>query len=194
MSRLERGNQRVETELVLTEGKRFSPETKQALEEAKLIVRHLKGDPIKVLRERFPIAPLEKEDGFDGQNVDFENESSPPTEVAFLPQWFLPNSNRSTCSQQRKMLPEFESKVSLRFPGTKIAFSGARDFVEAGCLFWKEPGKKLLFGENFTRTGTSVGGNKGVIVGNYEKGIKMKAWDEDGCYHCVGLFILLVPA
>lgn len=150
----------------MSEVRKFSSETRKALEKEGYIVYELNGGSIKSFKESGrPFYSTWHKD-----HPDIENQPSRKGEVAVNPKKLvLPNSNNKGFAKQEKMVEEFGLELARKIPGVQAIIGEGSDYVELTFLHFDKTGERL-FGEmhdySFTRTKTLVGKGS-VAVGNF---------------------------
>ncbi len=180
----------------LVEVKRFSLETRQALEKEGYLIYQLTGQSIKSLRE----AGRKFWSAWHKDYPDFEALTSKLTEVAINPKTlFLPDSNRKTLKEQEKMVKEFSQNLSRKIKGAEAIIGETPDYVELAFRHLDATGN-YLFGKeysyNCTRTKTLTVGSFVALVGYFfgpRRGLYVYRCFRDAGRDCIWGAPLVVP-
>jgi len=173
--------------------KKFSPETKEALEKLGYLIYSLTGKSIKNL----------KEEGMEFRRIwrrdypDFEALTSIRSEVAINPdELFLPKSNYKTLKRQEEMVDEFSEELTKKIQGVKAVIGQAPDYLELAFQHLDKT-KDYLFGEKYhydsARTKTPTRGSYIASIGGSGYGWRGNSWSAGLGHFGVYAAPLVVP-
>jgi len=146
--------------------RKFSSETRKALEKEGYIIYELSGRSIGSFEKvGKPFYSTWYKD-----YPDLANLGSSKTEVAINPEKLvLPKSNNKTLKEHEKMVREFGLKLVRKIPGVQAVIGEAPDYVEFVFLHFDKTGKRLFgkkYDYGFARTKTLIGSGN-AVVGNF---------------------------
>lgn len=145
--------------------KSFSPEAQEALEKKGYVIYPLTGQLFKSLRESEFWASIN-----EYYNPEIEDLTSMRSEVAINPdQLFLPESNRKTFAQQKKMVEKFSRELGREIESVKATIGNLPDYVELAFLHLTAADERLFgpkYNYDFVRTETPAASFDAVQVGN----------------------------
>lgn len=176
--------------------KKFSPETKEALEKEGYLIYSLTGKSIKDLKKE----GMKFLSRWHEKYPDFETKPSIHSEVAFNPkQLFLPNSNNKTLAEQEELVEHFSQKLSRKMKGVKAIIGEAPDYVELIFNHLKQTGEPLFgldYKYGFTRTETPAVGATVADVGNFVAafGLYIDSMDPNKSDDLVWVAPFVIPA
>lgn len=187
------------TEEQLSAIERFSPEARTVLENAGYSIYGLTGQSIKTLREAG-----RKFWSTWHKGHDFENLASRLSEVAIHPdpeQFYLPNSNKKTLSQQEELVGRFSEQLRTdkEIKGVEAIIGGVADYTELAFAHLDRTRERLFgekYGYRYTRTNTPTVGSGVAIVGDFDArfGLYVSDWSRDDGDPRVWVSPLVVPA
>lgn len=154
---------------------RFTPETRETLEQRGYLVHELTSQSIKTLRD----AGRPFWSSWHKDYPQFEALESRSSEVAINPQeLFIPDSNRKTYKQQLAMVEEFSE--ALKVQGAEAILGEMPDYVELAFTHLDATGDRLFgekYGYNYTRTNTKLGRSvAGVGFFYRDDGLSVDRW------------------
>lgn len=134
---------------------RFSEEAKKALGDMGYVIYDPSGRSIRSLITK---DNMSFKSHWHNDDPDFEALPSRRSEIAINPnQFFLPESNNKTLSEQEAMIERFSTEISAKISSVEAVLGEAADYA---ALTFLSPEDKKLFGEqygyNYTRTKTST--------------------------------------
>lgn len=160
----------------MTEVKRFSPETKKALETRGFVVYELNGASLNDLRQQG-----NKFWSDWHQGMGFDSENSEGLEVAINPDClFLEGSNGKTLDEQKKLVSKYSESLGEEVNGVKAVIGEANQYAELAFAHFKKTGIKIFgekYGYNYARTVTVTGASGLVGVGRFgDLGLGVNYW------------------
>ncbi len=130
---------------------------------------------------------------------DFENKTSRLSEIAIPKnpkQFFLPNSNFKTLSEQEEMIAKYSEELLRKIPGIKAILGEVPDYLELTILHFMKT-QETLFGEKyyncFTRTKTQTADSRSTLVGRSATGFNIVRWPNDEGHYSLFAAPLIVP-
>lgn len=164
--------ERLQCSEVPVEIKRFSQETREALEKQGFVIYGLTEQSIKTLRN----SGRKFRSTWHKNLPSFEALGAMRSEVAINPKkLFLPKSNRKRLSQQEKMVEQFSQELGKKIQGVKAIIGQVPDYVELVFAHLDATGE-YLFGakDNYhyartrTRLSSSYVSRAVACVGNFD--------------------------
>lgn len=129
--RLSQVNNAPTTELIKEEISKFTPEQRDLLERENFVIYTLTGKSIKELSKVEKFWDLRGLLGLDYKALSSRSRKS---EIAILKDFFLPESNSKTLSEQQELVDMFSEEVSQKIPGVKSVLGNYTDYSELGIL------------------------------------------------------------
>jgi len=172
---------------------RFSAEQREALEARGMTIVELTGQSIKTLRD----GGKKFWSTWHQDHPQFEAATSRLSEVAIIPELFIPNSNNKTLAEQEEMVAEM-SKGFAQINGVKAIIGEVSDYSELAFSHLASTGSRL-FGENFgykyTRTNTPTTSGGVAYVGRFDAqdGLLVHGWHRDARHDRLFVAPLVVP-
>lgn len=177
------------------EVRRFSDETRAALEKQGYVIDTLTGQSIASLRQ----AGRKFWSTWHNDYPQFEALTSIRSEVAINPpQLFIPKSNNKTLAQQEEMINRFSQELGNKVPGVEAIMGSVADYVDLAFTYLGTKGK-YLFGEkydyNFARTNTPTVDTRVACVGDFAPvgGLSVTGWGRSRGGDSVFAAPLVVP-